>query len=321
MRLSDHYSHQHPLILVDTQYSHTTITVEDLCNGCVRPIKNLPYYKCTSSGCNFLLHAFCTRLPTELKFGHPYYPRHTLILVSKVARNSVGLFLCGSCDSPCNGFAYSCVDCDYIVDVRCAFMSSVITHKSHPNHTLTRFRTGNMGYCGICLLGFTYGDKTAYRCQYCDFHLHTECAVLLPETIKHKYDKHSMTLTYGPVEDHGGDYFCEVCEEELNPYISFYHCHKCAQSIHVACAPEIISPPQCKPFFGGGYTGDITYDYVNIKGGIIYKIEDHSHPLSIFKGTGDDGRCSKQYCNRRLKGNLILKCLECKFAIDINCLK
>ncbi|KAK9050440.1 hypothetical protein SSX86_030590 [Deinandra increscens subsp. villosa] len=333
MRLIDHNSHQHPLILVDMDtHTHTTTDDDqDLCNGCVRPIKNdmqLPYYKCsTSSGCNFLLHAFCTRLPTKLKFGHSYHPRHTLILVSKVPRNSQGLFECHNCCRPCNGFAYSCVDCDYYnVDVSCAFMPSNITHKSHPYGFLShgKYIESKDNYCGLCLSSMTSGNnETTYYDSLFEVYLHPECALLLPETITHKYDKHPMTLTYGPVEDHEGDYFCEVCEEELNPYISFYHCHKCAQSIHSACAPILTPRPHGKSFFRGldPRIGDF---YANMKGEIVFKTEDHPHPLSILRSTSIWDR--NEYCRKCDSKYMfmpmpILKCLKCNFMMHIKCFK
>ncbi|GKE39309.1 zinc finger, PHD-type containing protein [Tanacetum coccineum] len=76
-----HPFHRHPLTLVDTPSCNNDITttptssrittssihdsmkmVEVVCNACIRPITNLPFYKCTSSddGCNFVLHASCT---------------------------------------------------------------------------------------------------------------------------------------------------------------------------------------------------------------------------------------------------------------------
>ncbi|KAK9060616.1 hypothetical protein SSX86_021322 [Deinandra increscens subsp. villosa] len=318
MRLIDHNSlHPHPLILVDT---NTTTVDQDLCNGCVTPIKDLPYYKCITSGCNFLLHAFCTRLPAELKFGHD----HTLTLLPKVPGNSFGLFKCSSCETPCDGFAYSCVNCHYIIDVSCAFLPFKIKHRSHPNHILRRSRYMRRGdYCGMCSSGITYGDSISYSCSVCNFYLHLECALLLPKTITPKYDKHPMTLTCGPVEDHGGDYFCEVCEEELNPYMPFYHCHKCGQSIHSAnCAPVIVppDPAQGKSFVIRG-PGECSDDYyANVKGGSIYKTEDHPHPLLILKWTEDKHWCSK--CAQYLwPVGFILKCLECKYAIHLTCLK
>nr|GEX33481.1 zinc finger, PHD-type [Tanacetum cinerariifolium] len=76
--------------------------------------------------------------------------------------------------------------------------------------------------------------------------------VEVPDTISHKYDKHQLTLRYFPVENHSGDYFCEVCEEEFNP-----------------------------------------------------------------NGVESDGECAN--CGEHLQDKLILKCLQCKFAIDIDC--
>jgi CRISPR/Cas system endoribonuclease Cas6 (RAMP superfamily) len=44
--------------------------------------------------------------------------------------------------------------------------------------------------------------------------------------LKHKYDKHPLSLSYLPIENHKNEYFCEICKEVLNPHESFYHCHK-----------------------------------------------------------------------------------------------
>ncbi|KAD1326119.1 hypothetical protein E3N88_43012 [Mikania micrantha] len=166
-----HNSHEHPLLLVDTlpmNFNHIE------CNACLIPIvKNATFYKCTY-GCNFFLHDWCTRLPAELK-DYKGHPQHTLLLLPKGGHE----FTCHVCNIVRKGFAYSCVECGYDIDVICAFI----------------------------------------------------------ETIRHKYDKHPMTLCYTPVENHEGDYFCEVCEKLFNPYASFYHCHECDQSLHPECAP------------------------------------------------------------------------------------
>ncbi|KAD2394128.1 hypothetical protein E3N88_41105 [Mikania micrantha] len=173
-------SHEHPLLLVDKP---PTSSDYNECNACLIPIKNTTFYKCCAYGCNFVLHDWCTRLPVELKDskGHP---QHTLLLLPKVDHE----FTCHVCNNKFGkGFAYSCVECGYDIDLICAFI----------------------------------------------------------ETIRHKYDKHPMTLCYTPAKNHEGDYFCEVCEELINPNASFYHCHECDQSLHTECAPLI---PQTKAY-------------------------------------------------------------------------
>nr|KAJ0190466.1 hypothetical protein LSAT_V11C800439520 [Lactuca sativa] len=69
-------------------------------------------------------------------------------------------------------------------------------------------------------------SNVSYKCNVCNIYVHPHCALLLVETIRHKHDKHPMHLSYLPIENHKGEYFCEVCEEDLNPHRSFYHCQR-----------------------------------------------------------------------------------------------
>ncbi|KAJ0861197.1 putative chromatin regulator PHD family [Helianthus annuus] len=341
MRRITHNSHEHPLILVDTYpqsndnttqmnkvenlwhtlYNDNTTQMnkgEYVCNGCVTPIMDMPFYMCTH-GCNYVLHEWCTRLPAELKcyIGHQ---QHTLILWPKVPRGYLGSFRCGACSSSRNGFAYSCLKCDYFIDVWCALVPRDITHKSHPPHRLSRTNERlDKDYCRMCLSGFMHPKETSLSCKACNFHLHLGCAFFLRERIRHKYDKHPWTLTYSPVENHEGDYFCEVCEEELNPNACFYHCHECLQSMHTSCAPLI---PQKTPNIMHGSTWEEFSIDENIKYGSI-KSKFHPHPLSLFhfpetQDVEDSlGRCPE--CFRFPGHELILKCLQCRFYIHYGC--
>ncbi|KAI3814756.1 hypothetical protein L1987_14400 [Smallanthus sonchifolius] len=308
---------EHPLTLADDITSPMKNKVEDLCNGCLTPImENMRFYKCTY-GCDYVLHDWCTRLPTKVK-GHKNHPEHTLILVPKVPiyKGCSGIFYCRACFKRCNGFAYYCVDCDrydtLYIDVCCALIDRGIRHKSHPGHLLERtLIREDKNYCRVCLSGFCHRENS-FSCNSCKYHLHLGCGLLLPETIRHKYDKHPMTISYSPVENHEGDYFCEVCEEELNPNAGFYHCQKCVQSIHLACAPLL---PQIKAYISNGLSekGVSEHDNHNIKLGSIHKIRDHPHPLTLLKKTKTDADCTK--CCKTLEEPFVLKCLQCKFTI------
>ncbi|KAJ0639238.1 putative chromatin regulator PHD family [Helianthus annuus] len=321
--------HQHPLTLVDVRCRDITIPtsstiksisyhdpmkrIQLLCDGCVRPITSGPIYVCDNEGkCNFVLHEWCSRLPAELK-DHPAHQQHTLILHSKAPGKFFGVFQCDICWLPCNGFAYCCMDCNnFFIDVDCAFLPKEITHTIHPNHLLSRVyhRDWEDNQCRMC--GYFY-PNLSFDCRTCnDFRLHVKCALFIPETTTNKCDKHPMKLSYFPIENHKSDYFCEVCERELNPEMPFYHCHDCMQSMHTACAPSIL---QYETYDEDGRG---VYEFVHVKfGGRYENTKVHPHPLSFVQGIEDDGKCHKD--GWRLQFEMIFKCLTCEFALDYDC--
>ncbi|KAJ0436413.1 putative chromatin regulator PHD family [Helianthus annuus] len=324
--------HQHPLILEDitipTSSRKKSIPFHDpmkrielLCDGCLRPIMSGPIYVCANEEeehCNFVLHEWCSRLPTELK-DHFHHPQHTLILHSKTPGEFFGVFNCHICALPCNGFVYYCEECKYYIDVKCAFLPEEITHTLHPNHLLSRVHCTDMRRCSMC-----WGDMNGlmFSCHTCDnFGLHSYCALLIPETTTHKCDKHPMKLSYFPIENHKSDYFCEICEQEFDPKLPFYHCRKCMQSMHTTCAPSILRYET--------YTRIWTYEdigvhkFVNVKfGATCENTKVHPHPLSFVQGIQDDGECAGHDCDdRRLQYSMIFKCLDCKFAVHYKCCK
>ncbi|GKA16718.1 zinc finger, PHD-type containing protein [Tanacetum coccineum] len=321
--------HRHQLKLVDTLATSSKIgslmchnpmkKFELLCNGCVRPITEMPFYKCSNEeyeSCNFALHEWCTRLPASIE-NHPGHPQHTLLLMPNVPHEIFSIFRCAVCFLPCNGFAYGCVECEYYVDVNCGFIPEKITHKAHPNHLLSRVKVDKYTDCRLCHTS-RVEDCFSFSCNICDdVVIHLDCALLLPGTIRHKYDKHPMSLSYFPIENHKSKYFCEICEKELNPHLSFYHCHKCVQSVHSACAPLIL---RSETDTYSRYTWPASiYDFVNVKFGSIHKTPDHPHPLLFTQGIASDGECNE--CEEQLRYNMIFKCLKCKYAIDYDCCK
>lgn len=139
----------------------------------------------------------------------PNSPQHTLPLIySNVLPFFFGVFECVVCYLPCNGFAYCCVKCGYYVDITCGCIPKEITRKSHPNNLLSLVQKHSS--CYVCrrfhhfkrygLQGIFYEKTLFFGCNICDIYIHLECALLLAETIRHKYDKHHpMKLSYLPI--------------------------------------------------------------------------------------------------------------------------
>ncbi|XP_076923676.1 uncharacterized protein LOC143585884 [Bidens hawaiensis] len=311
------FCHPHPLILFDTLLNGSVSLhdpmkkVELFCDGCVKPITNVPFYKCSQRHCDSVLHEWCTRLPNKIQDHHDH-PKHTLVLMPKIPGKLLGLFDCDICGLSCNGFAYGCTQCEYYVDISCGFIPDVITHAAHPNHLLRRIKDSSLQM--VCKACWWPVEGVGFHCPTCDFYLHSLCALLLPRTIRHKYDKHPLNLRYHPAENHSGEYFCDICEVEFDPNEWFYHCSTCASSMHSACAPLKL---QCEQYTYSKWNEPI-FRYINVKFGGTVEIEDHPYPLTFVQGINADGRCSD--CYRQLQYDMIFKCSQCKFAIHYDCL-
>ncbi|GJU77402.1 zinc finger, PHD-type containing protein [Tanacetum coccineum] len=293
-----HNFHPHPLILVRTKSNDITSTptssktnvlschnpmkkVQLLCNACVRPITSAPFYKCVNDDCNFVLHEWCTQLPTQVE-KYPGHPKHTLILHSNAPNMFLSVFECDVCWLKCNGFVYSCVQCDYHIDVTCSFIPQYITHEAHKDHLLSSsFKREHGRTCHMCGNHIS-PHECSFACQPCGVGVHVGCALLLPAEIRHKYDKHPMRLNYLPIENHKSDYFCEICEDELNPEKCFYHCYECAQSVHIVCAPHILQSETSSSSYYYSLRGP--YMFVNVKFGVFTSLNTTLILSHLFKG-------------------------------------
>ncbi|XP_076892506.1 uncharacterized protein LOC143544248 [Bidens hawaiensis] len=339
----NHFSHKHMLLLVQLQPVHGNknsneednddvdedeykdrIVVEDvhfgeckMCHG--KTYKNfrdddhpnLIHCPFDDENANILTHLFENKVvPSQIR-DHPHHPQHTLAFMPKTPTNFLGLFDCKICRLPCSGFAYGCTQCEYYVDVHCGFIPDEITHEAHPNHLLLRFKASRVfkdcKACGLDMKGI------GFHCPTCDLYLHANCALLLPRTIRHKYDKHPLTLRYHSAENHSGEYFCEICEDQFDPEAWFYHCSACAFSVDTACAPIKL---QCERSTFSYHEGPV-FQFLNVKFGRRTTLRDHPHPLTFVQGIKDDGQCIR--CHKDLQYQMIFKCFECKFALDYWC--
>lgn len=112
------------------------------------------------------------------------------------------------------------------------------THAGHPqeNHhlkLLTINEVSQQGPCGACDIHLRL-SAVGYRCDRCEFSLHARCA-LLPAMNKHRWDEHALPLTYDAKMNHPTDFYCDMCEKEMNPKFWMYHCRRCDLSFHPDC--------------------------------------------------------------------------------------
>ena len=132
--------------------------------------------------------------------------------------------------------------------------------------------------------------------------MHAKC-VMLPTSLKHRYDKHPFILTYSPIKGHTHEYYCEICEEEIDLRKWFYNCVECDQSIHPSCI--------CNQDH-----------YSNVKFGAFFKVEGHQHPLTFIQFSNEYGSLCN-HCGKRLHEYLSLhpgfECRSCEFKLHLEC--
>ncbi|XP_057468160.1 uncharacterized protein LOC130757426, partial [Actinidia eriantha] len=297
----DHFGHPHTLTFFDEQINNELFlgSKGNLCEVCVQPISAL-FYGCTQCN-NYFLHKCCAELPTQIQHTSLHIG-HTLDLVPKASEH-FGIFLCKCCNKLCNGFSFHCAKCkDFYLDVKCATLLELIKHKAHRHH-LTPTKLTNVTECSACSLEF---KGLAFKCVICNFVMHSDCA-MLPPSLKHRYDKHPFILTYYPIPDHPAEYYCKICEDEVNPKKWFYHCAECDQSIHLRCVQSY-------------------QQYSNIKFGASFKVEGHQHPLNFVQFSNEHGsRCNAcgNACGKRLHKyvsfSLGFECGSCEFKLHFEC--
>ncbi|GKD02818.1 C1-like protein, partial [Tanacetum coccineum] len=287
-----HWSHpDHPLILnvEDPQGNNMMPDINsgepiEVCYACVQPL-SFPYYNCKEDGCSIFtdLHKYCAHLPQKLQ--HQLHPDHTLDLVD--AWEDEMFYNCNGCTSWGNTFAYKCgTKCKFYLCVNCAFLPKTIKHESH-NHPLTQLIDPEV----ICKACNTLYSGISYSCKACDFGLGIYCAMRSPLSIAHRYCKgHEIPLTYPPVENHPEDFYCDSCEEEMDPILPLYHCQECKyrNSFHLGCISR-------------------TDWYANIWYGGNETVSYHKHPLTYVRRKKTPKYvCSA--CNQDINDYLVLEC-------------
>ncbi|PIN03183.1 hypothetical protein CDL12_24295 [Handroanthus impetiginosus] len=285
--------HKHPLSLIKVDDDDDNGKNEmKVCDLCITPILSPPYYSCAD--CKYFVHLTCYFLPKTISDDDPlceYRPRHcqnhklTLYASSEDKQflfcwtssscssedGDKSLLFCRMCEKLTTGIVYSCQACDMMIDVKCASLPTIIKHASHPSHKLIK-RVPGKGFLCVGCYGYIWSDlDIAYCCgnNVCyDFWIHTGCA-MLPPSIKHRWDKHPLLLTFDASMDHPSDFYCEACEEEMHPKRGMYHCRECDQSFHTYCLPESGEHRNIKfgrQFeFGDLHPHPLTYNIVSLK--------------------------------------------------------
>ncbi|KAM7502378.1 hypothetical protein LguiB_001282 [Lonicera macranthoides] len=331
----DHFSHDHPLMLVDEARKEDDDKDEVVCNGCHKPILDSAYT--CSSKCNYFLHEKCARLPKEI-LHHPKHPEHTLTLFSHPPYGEGSECFCNVCYiAGWRWFTYNCSLCQFDVDIICAMEERVVKHESHP-HPLTVLYQKVSFECDACGMK---DEDSSYFCSTCGFWIHKSC-YLSPSTFNHGGHDHQLQLnSYLPYNNRRFAFYCDVCGTTLHPSYWVYNCEKCRYFVHIKCAT--LEPERRE------ITGEESFDDPNIMklpivgeptdllAEILNKLNladnervtelihfSHDHPLSLFDTQSNNDQMTNdkivcQGCAQPIVSVPFYGCPGCNFFLHKSC--
>ncbi|GLT50176.1 hypothetical protein SLA2020_236820 [Shorea laevis] len=225
MKKLNHFSHPHPLVLVEEEMDWISITY--YCSACHRRVEGSSY---NCSECDFCLHKSCAQLPREI--NHPFHPHHPLILCEE------------DTDQVRNCFFYHCSSCEFVLHIRCALPPNLSTENfrcallpnfitgdfpklKHFSHQHSLFFIQNHYIepqnlsCSACKEPIS---GPVYCCFDCFFFLHQKCFELTLEINHLSHRKHSLTLLPKP-PPHPEKCSCHLCTKAYKGFI--YYCSLC----------------------------------------------------------------------------------------------
>ncbi|XP_059455318.1 uncharacterized protein LOC132185576 [Corylus avellana] len=222
-----HFGHEHPLIFNEDREknNYEVHPVDNFCHMCLKQVSG-PNYSCKEC-CQFRLHQSCAELPRKLH--HPLHPKHPLLLIHVSQKRG------GKCEG-CKrdhllSFVYSCVDCNFNLDNKCASLPLIIQADNH-DHSLTLMRKSVSFTCDAC---GKEGKGMFYLCHVCAFLVHVQCASfpLIVKLIRHS---HPLTLTNSLQVNEFCQRLCLLCVKNVDTDYMFYYCSTCDFITHLHCA-------------------------------------------------------------------------------------
>ncbi|MFQ6668520.1 hypothetical protein Gotur_034136, partial [Gossypium turneri] len=293
-----HFTHHHPLKLVDSNQKHTVICsfCEELCSSSSSSSSST--YGCM--GCKFFLHKSCMKsIPRQLT-NHRIHPCALIFISDSDRYSDTKCDCCGEHIVP--GMKFSCGACALNLHIKCALFpiadsedAKEIQHFSHP-HTLALVQNGEeygsearcVACAQICL-----APAPTFRCsRSCShFFLHKSCYVKLPYKsykIKHpSHPDHPLTIKSLPYNDHLRT--CDACCRGIDSTLLAYSCreYECKFNLHLDCYRVLAS----------------------------IKFSGHKHLLTLFEKTAD---VTCHLCGGNCR-NFVLRCVPCDINIHLQC--
>lgn len=228
-----HLSHRHHQLQLDKK-AQRVYGITKHCQACMLPFYvDDNVYECMQ--CDFILHEACAHSPRVKQFMLHVHP---LTLKYEDSR----WFTCRQCRRTSCGFRYECSiqECEWVLDILCASICEPFGHHTHPHPLFITSEQSIFQSCSIC----QSVTRQPFDCGKCNFFLCFHCATL-PHKTQYEHDQHFLVFSSYPKDRNHKVYWCEVCEEDIDPRKGLYACDECGTALHIECL--LGKDPYMKP--------------------------------------------------------------------------
>ncbi|XVF10883.1 hypothetical protein REPUB_Repub07fG0221700 [Reevesia pubescens] len=275
-----------------------------MCGGCEQSRSGLTY---SCGKCRFKLDVKCGLLPTVESKGadmiqHFTHPHPLALRENKDVGNGFRVRCrCRACGEDCFEPTFGCSrSCDFFLHTSCAELPKEIHHPFHLKHPLNLvfLPWQQEGHdCSSCSQQLDW-FLLAYRCNWCNFNLHKDCAQFTP-SFKYGNCLHPLTLWH----KRPSPFNCNICGKKA--YKFFLRCVLCGFNIHLFCQPSAPKTIRHKC-----HTDSLTLT---------------KSPLEFELNSSEDvdNSDAEFYCDvceeKRDKNDPVYYCAERKFIAEVGC--
>ncbi|XP_021295372.1 uncharacterized protein LOC110424965 [Herrania umbratica] len=216
---------------------------------------------------------------------------HPLIFNEEQSHESEKQPYCSGCGELVSGPNFSCAECGFYLDKKCAEAPFKINHPFHRTHSFELLVSAlKKNFCDFC---FKSCEKFVYRCSYCDIDLHIKCALFLSNIAEKRIGELQQIAHMISTENGNEKLKKATCFACWKPLLDFaYLALDCGIHLHVKCADLPVEINH--PFHG-------------------------EHPLILQLCTGNCNNLPCNVCQRTQSTGFVYCCLVCKFALHIEC--
>ncbi|WRX11694.1 DC1 - like 2 [Theobroma cacao] len=218
---------------------------------------------------------------------------HPLIFSEEQSHESEEQAYCSGCGELVSGPSFSCVECGFYLDKKCAEAPSQLNHPFHRNHSLNLLASSpyDASLSIICDFCGEICDRFVYHCS-CELDLHIKCALFSYNIAKKRIGEIQQISTMDPL----------ISKENGDEELEGAECFACWKPL----LDSVYLSPDCGFYLHAKCLDPCAVNHLPL----------HEHPLIL---QFNSERLSCKICQETQRRGFVYCCSICKFALHIEC--